>query len=164
MKKSIEPNACPKRQAIIFKQYSRAIVHMLFAGVIAGAAIAPSNALAQAEPKVLGKTIGEWSTKWWQWAFAIPSSTNPMLHHDDDEDSIPYDNFCHIGQQGPVWFLAGVWNPSPQTRPGKVERSCTVPVGKYILFPIANSFWIQTPGDDEQPNPCGKDDETCWRT
>jgi hypothetical protein len=154
MKKSIEPNACRKQQAMTPKHYTRAIVQVLFAGVIAGAAIAPSNALAQAEPKVLGKTIGEWSAKWWQWAFAIPAETNPML----DETG----KFCHLGQQGPVWFLAGVWNPSPPDRPGKVVRSCTVPAGKHILFPIANSFWIQTPGDDDVT--CGKDDETCWRT
>ena len=133
MKKSLEPNACRKRQAIISKHHTRAIMHMLFAGVIAGAAIAPSNALAQAEPKVLGKTIGEWSVKWWQWAFAIPASTNPML---DDKGE-----FCHVGQQGPVWFLAGVWNG------GKVERACTVPRGKHILFSIANTFWIQTGTD-----------------
>jgi hypothetical protein len=98
MKKSIEPNACRKRQAIISKHYTRAIVHVLFAALIAGAAIAPSNALGQAKPQVLGKTIGEWSAKWWQWAFAIPASTNPMLGGD-----------CEQGQQGPVWFLAGVW-------------------------------------------------------
>jgi hypothetical protein len=139
MKKSLEPNACRKRQAIISKHHTRAIVHMLVAGLIAGAAIAPSNALAQAEPKVLGKTIGEWSVKWWQWAFAIPASTNPMLH--DDTDPIPYDNFCHLGQQGPVWFLAGVWDG------GTATRSCTVPRGKHILFSIANTFWIQTETD-----------------
>jgi hypothetical protein len=151
MKKSIEPNACRKRQAIMSKHYTRAIMQVLFAGLIAGAAIAPSNALAQAEPKVLGKTIGEWSAEWWKWAFAIPVSTNPistnpMLGGD-----------CAQGQKGPVWFLAGVWQG------GTAIRSCTVPGGKYILFPIANSFWIQTKKDDENPAPCGKDDETCWR-
>jgi hypothetical protein len=41
------------------KNCRRAILHLLLAGLIAGAAIVPSNALAEAEPKVLGKTIGE---------------------------------------------------------------------------------------------------------
>jgi hypothetical protein len=112
------------------KNCRRAILHLLLAGLIAGAAIVPSNALAEAEPKVLGKTIGEWSAKWWQWALAIPRSTNPMLGGD-----------CEQGQQGPVWFLAGVWNG------GTAERSCTIPTGKYILFSIANSIWIQLPTD-----------------
>ena len=125
------------------KHFTHAIVHTLFAGLIAGAAIAPSNALAEArdrhpfagsahgaEPKVLGKTIGEWSVKWWQWAFAIPASKNPMLGGD-----------CEQGQQGPVWFLAGVWDGKGE----RVKRSCNVPRGKYILFSIANAFWIQLP-------------------
>ena len=43
------------------KHFTHAIVHTLFAGLIAAAKIGPSNALAEAEPKVLGKTIGEWS-------------------------------------------------------------------------------------------------------
>lgn len=109
MKKSIVPKACRQQQAILSKHYTRAIMHMLVAGLIAGAAIAPSNAFADAEPQVLGKTIGEWSAKWWRWAFAIPASTNPML--DDDGE------FCPVGQQGPVWFLAGVWGEARPNAP-----------------------------------------------
>ena len=127
------------------KHITHAIVNTLLAGLIAGAGIAPSNALADAELKVLGKTIGEWSVKWWQWALAIPASTNPMLGGD-----------CEQGQQGPVWFLAGVWGG------GTAERSCTVPKGKYILFSIANVIWIQTPEDDKLEPHC-KGNETCWR-
>jgi len=127
------------------KHITHAIVNTLLAGLIAGAGIAPSNALADAELKVLGKTIGEWSVKWWQWALAIPALTNPMLGGD-----------CEQGQQGPVWFLAGVWGG------GTAERSCTVPKGKYILFSIANVIWIQTPDDDELEPQC-KGNETCWR-
>lgn len=134
MKKSIAPGACRKQKTIMSKHYTRAIVHMLLAGLIAGAAVGPSNAFAQAEPQVLGKTIGEWSAKWWQWALAIPASTNPML---DNTGA-----FCHLGQQGPVWFLAGVWGG------GSAERSCAVPRGKHILFSIQNNIWIQTPFDN----------------
>jgi hypothetical protein len=127
------------------KHSTHAIVHTLFAVLIAGAGMAPSNALADAEPKVLGKTIGEWSVKWWQWALEIPASTNPMLDGD-----------CEQGQQGPVWFLTGVWGG------GTADRVCDVPRGKYILFSIANVFWIQTPQDDVDEPHC-KGNETCWR-
>jgi hypothetical protein len=147
MKKSIELDACRKRQATMSRQYTRAIVHMLFAGLIAGAALAPSNALADAEPKVLGKTIGEWSAKWWQWALAIPASTNPMIHGD-----------CEQGQQGPVWFITGEWNSKGE----HISRSCNVPRAKHILFSILNNSWIQTPDDDEAEPDC-KGNETCWR-
>jgi hypothetical protein len=64
--------------------------------------------------------------------FSNPPLKKPMLDGD-----------CEQGQQGPVWFLAGVWNA------GTATRSCTVPRGKYILFSIANVFWIQTPEDDK---------------
>jgi hypothetical protein len=138
MKKAIAPGACRKQQIIMSKHYTRAIMHMLLAGLIAGAAVGPSNAFAQAEPQVLGKTIGEWSAKWWQWALAIPTPINPMV-----DDSGKY---SHVGQQGPVWFLAGVWGG------GTAERVCTVPRGKHILFSIANSVWINTPPNGDDPN------------
>jgi hypothetical protein len=78
--------------------------------------------------------MGEWSASWWQWAFAIPEGRNPLL----DPDGA----FCAENQRGPVWFLGGVlFN-------GTVERRCTIPPGKHILFPIANAFWLQTPLDD----------------
>jgi hypothetical protein len=118
----------------MFKKYTCAIAHMLFAGLIAGGVIAPSNALADAAPIVLGKTIGEWSAMWWQWSFAIPASTNPML---DNTGA-----FCDVGQKGPVWFLAGILGG------GTADRTCTVPTGSYILFPIANAFWINSALDD----------------
>ena len=120
------------------KNYRRAILHVLYAGLIAGAAIAASSAHAQDSPTVLGKTIGEWSKNWWQWALAIPASTNPMLDNTGD--------FCHLGQQGPVWFLAGVWGG------GQAMRSCNVPEGKYILFSIANVIWINSPPNGDDPN------------
>jgi hypothetical protein len=40
------------------KHFTHAIVHTLFAGLIAGAGMAPSNALAEDAPTVQGKTIG----------------------------------------------------------------------------------------------------------
>jgi hypothetical protein len=57
------------------------------------------------------------------------------------------DEDCEQGQQGTVWFLAGVWTTGPAEPPAPVTRSCNVPGGKYILFSIANSIWIQLPSD-----------------
>ncbi|MEJ2419065.1 MAG: hypothetical protein P8Y45_19485 [Exilibacterium sp.] len=84
-------------------------------------------------PAVLGKTISEWSAIWWQWALGIKVSNNPML----DKTG----HFCDEGQQGPVWFLAGVWGG------GSAERTCTVPSGMHIFFPIANNIWVDTAMD-----------------
>jgi hypothetical protein len=59
--------------------------------------------------------------------------------------------FCDVDQHGPVWFLTGVFGGST------AERTCTVPGGKHILFPIANYIWINSALD----NPA--DTETDYR-
>lgn len=70
-----------------------------------------------------GHTYGEWSNAWWQWVLSIPTDNNPLL------DSTGAD--CAQGQSGRVWFLAG-------TLGGSAVRSCTIPAGKALFFPIAN--------------------------
>src|SRR5215471_2688352 len=69
-------------------------------------------------------TYGEWTARWWQWGYSIPKNINPA--YDDTGKN------CAQKQYGPVWFLAGTYGHS-------VERVCTVPAGKAILFPILNS-------------------------
>ena len=89
---------------------------------------APSPADSNRNPTVLppqskpyGKTYGEWGGEWWRWAMAIPSASNPIFDADG--------SFCNVGQSGPVWFLAG-------TGGGSVNRSCSIPPGKAVFFPI----------------------------
>ena len=76
------------------------------------------------DSKPYGLTYGEWTAKWWQWAFSTPKETNAVL----DENG----KNCAQGQSGPVWFLAGTFG-------GSVVRECTIPAEKSILFPILNS-------------------------
>lgn len=71
-----------------------------------------------------GMTYGEWSARWWQWALSMPVDKNPLLDTAD----------CSKGQSGKVWFLAGTFG-------GSVERKCTMPAEKAILFPIINAEW-----------------------
>lgn len=70
--------------------------------------------------KPYGFTYGEWLAKWWQWLAPIPSRVNPI----NDKTGAN----CAQGQNGPVWFLAGSTG-----RPA--IRTCTIPIGKAILFP-----------------------------
>ncbi|MEK7778614.1 MAG: hypothetical protein AAB293_00860 [Pseudomonadota bacterium] len=102
------------------------IKHVIAAGFIASILSTPNVTYADATPAVLGKTIGEWSAKWWQWALAASASSNPMIDNTGAN--------CNVSQKGPVWFLAGVWGG------GTVERNCTVPNGKYIF----NAFWLNS--------------------
>jgi hypothetical protein len=91
-------------------------------------------ALAGGNPEVippnanpLGLTYGEWSARWWQWAFSLPVADNPFFDEGGDCTNGAQ------GQSGPVWFLTGVINTS-----GSAVRNCTVPAGRMLFFPILN--------------------------
>jgi hypothetical protein len=71
-------------------------------------------------------TESELTAKWWEWAYSIPVSENPLFDEtgDDAFNGQPYKK---------VMFLAGVINVS-----GMAERSITVPEGTAFFFPILN--------------------------
>lgn len=75
-----------------------------------------------------GKTYGHWAAHWWQWALQQVAPRSPVTD--------PTGQFCAEGQVGDVWFLAG------QIVPGSTQRSCTVPAGKALFFPLLDSAWF----------------------
>jgi hypothetical protein len=102
--------------------------------------LATTAGLAQADPLVFpptsrpyGMTYEQWSARWWQWALATPRPTNPLLDTTGAN--------CGVGQSGPVWFLAGTWGS------GSVARSCTVPAGKALFFPVMSAVYVQETPD-----------------
>jgi hypothetical protein len=108
-----------------------------FTLAVVGLLVVATIPIAQADPKrspkvlpldsnAYGNTYSEWSARWIQWLLSIPATTNPALDTTGAE--------CGEGQAGPVWFLAGTFG-------GSVTRSCTVPVGKALFFPIVNGFF-----------------------
>lgn len=90
-----------------------------------------------------GKSYGEWSAEWWKWAYSIPADRNPLF----DETG----ELAGEGQDGQVFFLAGVFNES-----GSVTRSVMVPPGKALFFPLVNVEWdnhcppVDPPMDESQ--------------
>ncbi|MEY5100207.1 MAG: hypothetical protein RJA36_2926 [Pseudomonadota bacterium] len=83
-----------------------------------------------------GQSYGHWAADWWKWAVSIPAANNPLL------DSTG--QYCGERQTGNVWFLAGYAGS------GTVSRTCTVPAGKSLFFPIINNFyaaWLNDPPD-----------------
>ena len=84
-----------------------------------------------------GQSYSEWAADWWTWALAQPADVNPLLDTTGED--------CAQGQRGRVWFLAG----TPGT-PDPVSRTCTVPKGKALLFPVLNSFSGATAGDSDE--------------
>jgi hypothetical protein len=73
-----------------------------------------------------GRSYGEWSAAWWQWAYGIPVPANPLF---DETGAL-----CRTGQSGTVWFLAGVFNASGTA----VRNDCVIPIGKALFVPILN--------------------------
>jgi hypothetical protein len=93
----------------------------------AGQAVGPLSAPASAqviEVQTFGATHGEWSARWWQWLLSIPTSINPNLDTTGAN--------CAQGQEDDVWFHAGAFG-------GTVTRTCTIPAGKPIFFPLINT-------------------------
>jgi hypothetical protein len=71
-----------------------------------------------------GAELGEWSSRWWQWAFSATTKRDPVRDLTGAH--------CTARQSGPVWFLAGSYETD------KVIRSCTVPADTYVFFPLIN--------------------------
>jgi hypothetical protein len=75
--------------------------------------------------------------EWWQWAMSIPTPVNPLLDTTGDN--------CMVGQRGSIWFLGGV------NGGGLAERTCSVPEGLPLFFPVVNAI------NANSPNVCGQD-------
>jgi hypothetical protein len=72
-----------------------------------------------------GKTYPEWGSRWWQWLYELPQKQGDCKSPEND----PSGELCTLGQSGEVYFLAG-------TRGGNATRTCTLPRGKALFFPI----------------------------
>ena len=91
----------------------------------------PNPRVMPANSTPYGKTYGNWGAAWWTWAAGIPKAENPVFDLTGE--------FCHVGQEGPVWFLAGTFG-------GNATRTCTVPKGKALLIPMLNQV-LNAPED-----------------
>ena len=100
-------------------------------------AVSQSQSLNDPNPGVVltpnsapdGLTYGEWSAKWFKWAYEPPPASNPVLDTTGAN--------CAVGQSGDVWFLAGTFFPPG---PPAVVRNCTIPAGQKLFFPVGNGF------------------------
>jgi len=119
------------------------VVRIVCRGVALAAAIAaavqgPAPPAASAQDKGQGQGAGgkyaELTAEWWQWAFSIPASENPLFDETGEFAAVGQAN--GIGPGNKYFFLCGVFNVS-----GTAERWVTVPAGKDLFFPVINSEW-----------------------
>jgi hypothetical protein len=71
------------------------------------------------------------SADWWEWAASIPNSASPIF--DTTGAS------CMVGQKGHLWFLAG-------TSGSTAMRTCSIPEGDVLFFPLINAVNFDSPG------------------
>lgn len=111
----------------IFAKYCLVALFTILLGIvgqITGPAVPAAEAFVVPVGLTSGAEYGEWSARWWQWALSIPWGKNPVADTTGEH--------CAEGQVGNVWFLAGSFGSDP------VERTCTVPKGKPLFFPLIN--------------------------
>lgn len=71
-----------------------------------------------------GTTQADLSRNWWQWAASFDDADSPVADRTGER--------CGNGQSGAVWFLAGTYGSNA------VHRTCRVPAGKQLFFPLIN--------------------------
>jgi hypothetical protein len=81
------------------------------------------------------------TAEWRQWSYSIPTDRSPLLDMTGQ--------YCMVGQRGSVWFLAGFFLGSAVP----ITRTCSVPEGTTLFFPVINSDSINA------PNVCGQGPE-----
>jgi hypothetical protein len=84
------------------------------------------------------QSYADLGAQWWQWALQAPAADTPLF---DDGTK------CRVGQEGPVWFLAGTLGNGEANV--VTERTCDVPVGKAIFFPVINAAYFGFIDDSE---------------
>lgn len=76
--------------------------------------------------RVGGRTYAQWGAQLWKSVYSEPRANNPI----EDPDG------THCAERQPggkVWFLHRNFG-------GMTERSCTIPHGKYLFFPLVDAF------------------------
>jgi hypothetical protein len=104
--------------------------------------LAAGQAAAQQAPPLIpptkpiaGASQEEWSKRWWRWALSFDDDESPVADRDG--------RYCAEGQSGPVWFLAGTYGSA------RTVRSCRVPAGKTLFFPLVNHVTYEPDDADE---------------
>lgn len=92
------------------------------------ASAAESELLPPTEP-VAQRSQLKWSVLWWKWAASFKEEDSPIA----DRTGVN----CGSKQGEYVWFLAGTYGTK------RTVRTCTIPAGKHLFFPLIN--YIVTP-------------------
>jgi hypothetical protein len=133
-------------------------------GTIQGAYIltvtgtSPGGVAAPVGSNPADQSYGRWAAAFWQWVLGVPDnkfsaqSGNQRVNPLKDKTGA----WCAQHQIGDVWFLAGSWV-------GMVSRSCTIPAGKSLFFPLINNVYVGFLSDppDQRTEKWARDHAAC---
>lgn len=108
-----------------------------FLALLAATALAISTPLSASAAPAAAPTYGSLAAKWWIWAGSQPVPTNPLVDKTGKD--------CANGQTGNIWFLAGAIGG------GDITRTCTLPAGSDLFFPLINVVDIEAKADNRTP-------------
>jgi hypothetical protein len=78
------------------------------------------------------RSDSELAGDWYNWLVQFGAASNPIFESGTVD--------CARGQKGQIWFLAGNFG-------GVSHRTCTIPNGKALFFPLINIlFWVPEDG------------------
>ena len=120
---------------------------ILALGVLLALALATPVALAKQGgqgSKASGKTA-QLAIAWTKWAYSKPEAESPLIGSYEGGDKCDGRPVSPTPGKKKTWFLAGTPDGSV------VERTCTVPVGRRLFFPLVSAtFFITEPGETKQ--------------
>lgn len=105
--------------------------------LMAATALAISTPLSASAAPTTQQSYASLAARWWIWAGSQPVPTNPLVDKTGKD--------CANGQTGNIWFLAGV------SGGGNVSRTCTIPAGSDLFFPLINIVDVEAKADNVTP-------------
>ena len=105
------------------------LAYWLLLGLAPSLVFAVEVELLPANEPVAQRSQLDWSVLWWRWAASFEQEDSPIADRTGAN--------CASKQGEHVWFLAGTYGTK------RTIRTCTIPEGKYLFFPLIN--YIVTP-------------------
>lgn len=100
------------------------LVIAMMAASLQAVSASSKDGIVGLDESIGGKSQAMLSVRWWQWAASFQYDESPVSDRTGDR--------CGAKQEGDVWFLAGTYGSAP------ARRTCRVPGGKYLFFPLIN--------------------------
>jgi hypothetical protein len=114
---------------------------VLAISVILALSLAMPVAFAQGSSSKQDTSLEELTAGWWKWALKKPAQVNPLLGDYSWKEQPRGAAKCEGNSKGGIWNLAAEFELGEDAQGGalfEATRTCKVPAGKPIFFPVFN--------------------------